>query len=98
MEAMVAFMAVAIVLTAFMGVLASTSVETSDPTDSLDAGRFTGAIEDGVFAPGYTEYLEGFLDSRGFEGVTVLVEIPEGSAGRSPRTHSGAWTDCCSAA
>lgn len=81
MEAMVAFMAVAIVLTAFMGALASTTVETSDPTDSLDAGRFTGTMEDGVFVPGYTEYLEGFLDSRGFEGATVLVGIPGGFCG-----------------
>lgn len=81
MEALVAFMAVAIVLTAFMGALASTTVETSDPTESLDAGRFTGTMEDGVFVPGYTEYLEEFLDSRGFEGATVLVGIPGGFCG-----------------
>ena len=49
MEAMVAFMAVTVMLTAFMGVLATTTVVTADPTESLDPGEFTGTIESDGF-------------------------------------------------
>lgn len=78
MEAMVAFMAVSVVLTAFMGALATTTVVTADPTGSLDPGEFTGTIEDGVFVPGFVEYIDGFADTRGCDGVTVSVTVPGG--------------------
>lgn len=76
MEAMVAFMAVTIVLTGYMGVLATTTVDSSDPAGMLDPDRFTGSLEDGVFVPGFTEYLEGFVWSNGYEGASVVVTVP----------------------
>ena len=65
MEAMVAFMVVTIVLTGFMGALATTTVTTADPTGSLDPDRFQGTLEDGTFVPGFMDYIEGFMWSQG---------------------------------
>ena len=76
MEAMVAFMAVTVVLTGFMGVMAGVSVVPADPTESLDPDEFSGAIEEGTFVPGFTDYIEGLVWSEGFEGVSVMVEVP----------------------
>ena len=69
MEAIVAFMAVSVVLTAFMGALATTTVVTADPTGSLDPGEFTGVIEDGVFVPGFIEYIDGFAVRGDMDGM-----------------------------
>ena len=76
MEAMVAFMVVTIVLTGFMGALATTTVTTADPTGSLDPDRFQGTLEDGTFVPGFMDYIEGFMWSQGCEGVSVMVDVP----------------------
>ena len=62
MEAMVAFMVVTIVLTGFMGALATTTVTTADPTGALDPDRFQGTLEDGTFVPGFMDYAVGTLD------------------------------------
>lgn len=78
MEAVVAFMAVTVVLTGFMGVLAVTTVDTADPTDMIEPGRLTGTIEAGEFVPGFTGYMEELVVSKGLSGVSVTVEVPGG--------------------
>ena len=78
MEAMVAFMAVTVMLTAFMGVLATTTVVTVDPTESLDPGEFTGTIEPDGFRSGFTEYVSAFVDTHGLRGAAVTVTVPGG--------------------
>lgn len=78
MEAMVAFMAVTVMLTAFMGVLATTTVVTADPTESLDPGEFTGTIESNGFRSGCTEYVSVFVDIHGLRGAAVTVTVPGG--------------------
>ena len=75
MEAMVAFMAVTVMLTAFMGVLATTMVVTADPTESLDPGEFTGTIEPDGFSSGFTEYVSVFVDTHGLRGAAVTVTV-----------------------
>lgn len=76
METMVAFMAVTVVLTGFMGVMAVVSVVPEDPTESLDSDEFSGTIEEGTFVPGFMGYIEGLVWSDGLEGVSVMVDIP----------------------
>lgn len=76
MEAMVSFMAVALVLTAFTGVLAVTEVDSADPTDGLDPRMFTGTIESRGFVPGFTGYIDRYVDSNGLSGASVVVTIP----------------------
>ena len=81
MEAMVAFMAVTVVLAAYLGMLASVAVEDADPTRSLEEDRFTGFIDGGVFTPAYVDYLRDFLDISGCGGVSVSVTVPGGLCG-----------------
>ncbi len=76
MEAVVAFMVVTVVLTGYLGALATTVVTASDPTASLDPDEFSGTMEGGRFVPGFTGYIEGFMWSHGCEGVSVVVEVP----------------------
>lgn len=78
MEAVVAFMAVTVVLTAFMGALVTTTVVTADPTESLDPGEFSGTVESGVFVPGFEDYIRGFVDTKGLAGASVSVTVPGG--------------------
>lgn len=69
-------MAVTVVLTAFMGMVAGISADQTDPGDSLDSARFTGEIEQGCFTPAFTGYLAGFIDSNGLSSATVSVHVP----------------------
>lgn len=76
MEAMVSFMAVALVLTAFIGVLAVTEVDSADPTEGLDPAMFTGTVEAQTFLPGFTEYIDRYVDANGLSGASVVVTVP----------------------
>lgn len=78
MEATVAAMAVTLVLCSFLGVLTSVTVDPGNPVDSLDPDEFTGTVESRVFVPGFSEYITGFVDSRGLRGATVDVTVPGG--------------------
>lgn len=77
---MVAFMAVMVVLTAYLGVTASLTATAEDPTEGLDASEFTGTVSDGVFVPSYTDYMGRFLDVSGCRGISVAARIPGGFA------------------
>lgn len=76
MESMIALMAVTVVLTAFMGMVAGISVDQIDPGDTLDSARFTGVIENERFSPSFIDYLAGYLDSNGLSGASVSVHVP----------------------
>ena len=78
MEAMIAMMAVVVVLTAYLGLAAHVASDPMDPTDSLEEAFFTGSVESGRFVPGYVDYVESFLDTSGFSGISVSVSVPGG--------------------
>lgn len=78
MEALLAFMAVMLVLAAYLGVVAAFSMKAADPTGLLDEDEFGGTIEDGVFVPSFTGYLGEFIDVSGCSGISVSVLIPGG--------------------
>lgn len=78
MEAMVAMMAVIVVLTAYLGVAASTVTVMIDPTEGVDGTHLTGTVEDGVFVPSYGDYIESYAISRGLTGISVSVTVPGG--------------------
>lgn len=80
MEAMVAFMAVMVVLAAYLGVTASLTATAEDPTVGLDPSEFTGTVSDGVFVPSYGDYMGTFLDVSGCRGISVSARIPGGFA------------------
>lgn len=78
MEALVAFMSVMVVLTAYLGVVANVTVVALDPAESLDERRFTATVEDGVLVPGYLDYMGEFLDASGCSGIAVEARVPGG--------------------
>lgn len=78
MEAIVSFMAVALVLTAFIGVLAVTEVDSADPTEGLDPAMFTGTVEARTFVPGFSSYIGHYVDVNGISGASVVVTVPGG--------------------
>lgn len=78
MEAMIAMMAIMTVLAAFLGLVAHSASEISDPTEALDGRFFTGSAECGTFVPEYTDYVTSFLDLTGCSGISVSVSIPGG--------------------
>ena len=71
MEAMVAFMVVTIVLTGFMGALATTTVTTADPTGSLDPDRFQGTLEGAL----YTRSVPGTVTDEFGREVPAVFEV-----------------------
>lgn len=81
MESMIATMAVIAVLTAFIGLAAGTAVTASDPTGDLDADMMTGTITREGFVPGFSEYIDRFVASRGLSGAAVVVTVPGGFCG-----------------
>ena len=78
MESMIATIAVILVLTSFLGLAVGVAGHSSDPTDGLDPGSMTGRITDGEFVPGFTGYIEGYVESRGLSGASVSVSVPGG--------------------
>lgn len=77
-EAILAFMAVTVVLTAFLGLVAHGHPSLGDPTGTLDESAFTGSVEDGTFVPSYSDKLGDILDTGGFSGICVSVSVPGG--------------------
>lgn len=79
LESMIAVMAVAVVLAAFLGMSASLAADhMSDPTEGLDPARLGGEIRDGAFVPGFEDYISGYVESRGLGGAAVTVTVPGG--------------------
>lgn len=79
MESMIAMMAVATVMAAFLAAAVGLAGgDASDPTGGLDPARLTGCIEDGIFVPGFGDYVEGYVESRGLSGASVSVDVPGG--------------------
>lgn len=82
MEGIIATMAVAIVLTAFLGLVAGTAVTGSDPLDDMDPGELTAEIRKGEFVPLFEDYIAGYADTHGLKGISVSTEIPGGFCGK----------------
>ena len=74
-ESMVAMMAVTMVLAAFLAVAIGSISVSADPTEGIDGSMLTGTVEDGVFVPGYEEYVASYMESRGLSGISVSVQI-----------------------
>ena len=77
-EAILAFMAVTVVLTAFLGLVAHGHLSLGDPTGTLDDSIFSGSVDDGTFVPFYSDKLGDILDTGGFSGICVSVSVPGG--------------------
>lgn len=91
LESMIAVMAVAVVLAAFLGMSASLAAEHHpDPTEGLDPARLGGEIQDGVFVPGFEDYVAGYVESRGLGGAIVDVAVPGGFCKVPERFETGA--------
>lgn len=81
MEGMIATMAVAIVLTAFLGLMAGTAVTGSDPLDDIDPSELTAEIREGEFVPLFGDYIAGYADTHGLRGISISTEVPGGFCG-----------------
>ncbi len=88
-EAIIAFMAVTVVLSAYFGLAVHVQLEVSDPASGLSEEMFTGTVSDGVFVPSYTDYLGDYLDTSGCKGISVTVSIPGGFCGDVPPSTAG---------
>ncbi len=77
-EAIIAFMAVTVVLSAYLGLAVHVQPSVSDPASGLSEEMFTGTVSDGVFIPSYTDSLGDFLDASGCRGISVSVTVPGG--------------------
>lgn len=88
-EAIIAFMAVTVVLSAYLGLAVHVQPEVSDPASGLSEEMFTGTVSDGAFVPSYTDYLGDYLDTSGCSGISVSVSIPGGFCGDVPPTTAG---------
>lgn len=75
-EGIVATMAVAAVLSAFLGLAAWSASEASEPLDGFDPGMLQGTISEGTYVPGFEEYLSEYADSRGLRGIVVRTFVP----------------------
>lgn len=73
-----AFMAVVVVLTAYLGMVVHTASGIYDPVPSVDESILCGTVEDGAFIPGYADSLGDLLDRTGCRGISVSVKIPGG--------------------
>lgn len=93
MEGIVATMAVAVVLTAFLGLVAGTEVEISDPLDGLDPGELTGEIVAGTYRPFFEEYVAEYADTHGIGWISVSVSIPGGFCDRPEAVSFGEAAD-----
>lgn len=87
MEGIVATMAVAVVLAAFLGLVAGTAIEGSGPLDGIDPGELKGEIVAGEYRPLFGDYIAGYADAHGFGGISVRTEIPGDFCG-TPETVS----------
>lgn len=88
-EAIVAFMAVTVVLSAYLGLAVHVQPEVSDPASGLTEDMFTGTVSEGVFVPSYTDYLGEYLDTSGCKGISVSVSVPGGFCEAVPPMTAG---------
>ncbi len=77
-EAIIAFMAVTVVLSAYLGLAVQVQPAVSDPADDLDGDMFTGTVSEGKFVPDYLDDLPAVLDSGKYRGISVAVSIAGG--------------------
>ncbi len=78
LEATLAFMAVIVALTAFLG--AAVLIAQSGHAEDLrfDMNALEGTVVDGRFEPGYEDYLQEYLDATGHQYVRVEAKVPGG--------------------
>lgn len=93
MEGIVATMAVAVVLTAFLGLVAGMEVDGPGPLDGIDPGELTGEISGGTYRPFFEEYIAGYADSHGLGWVSVSVSVPGGFCDRPEAVSFGEAAD-----
>lgn len=93
MEGIVATMAVAVVLTAFLGLVAGMEAEGPGPLDGIDPGELTGEISGGVYRPFFEEYIAGYADAHGLGWISVSISVPGGFCDRPEAVSFGEAAD-----
>ncbi len=83
-EAIVAFMAVTVVLSAYIGLAVHIQPAATDPAEELDGKIFTGTVSEGKFVPDYLDDLPAILDSGKYRGISVSVSIAGGFCENPP--------------
>ena len=75
-EGIVATMAVAAVLSAFLGLAVWSASEASEPLDGFDPDMLQGTVSECGYVPGFEEYLSEYVDSHGLRGIVVRTLVP----------------------
>ena len=78
LEATLAFMAVMVALTAFLGAVAVLASSETEDDLRFDMNALRGNVEDGRFEPYYEDYLQEYLDATGRRYVRVEATVPGG--------------------